>query len=157
MVNLEDEDGHSIDTLLTVTRSDFEEVIRDAVDSTADMMKKILTRNSLRPDDLEFVLMVGGSTHIPYVRKRINELMGIEVKTAIDPMNAIAVGAAYFAGEKEFREGTKNISAPSNTHQLKIKPVYNRNSQDTEETFTAKIEGNIAGLFYRIYSKEWIV
>lgn len=154
MVSLEDEDGNSIDSLLAVTRSEFEEVIKDAVDGTADMMKKILTRNSLRSDDLKFVLMVGGCTYTPYVRKRIEELMGIPVNTSIDPTNAIAVGAAFFAGTKEFREGGERASAPSNARRLKIRTVYNRNSQETEETFTAKIEGNVSGLFYRIYNED---
>jgi molecular chaperone DnaK len=153
-VSLEDEDGKPLDSLLTVTRSEFEELIRDAVDSTAEMMKKILTRNSLRPDDLKFVLMVGGGAYIPYVRKRIEELMGIKVNTSIDPTNAIVVGAAYFAGTKEFREGGNKASVPANHRQLKIRTVFNRNSQELEETFTAKLEGDVSGLFYRIFSED---
>ncbi|MBK7103113.1 MAG: Hsp70 family protein [Flavobacteriales bacterium] len=51
-----------------MTRSDFEAVIKDAVDATAEMLRTILTRNSLQPSDLKFVLMVGGSTYIPLVR-----------------------------------------------------------------------------------------
>ena len=76
-------------------------VVRDAVDSTTQMMKRILIRNSLQPQDLKFILMVGGSTYIPYVRKRVEEVMGIPVNTGIDPTNAIVIGAAYFAGSKE--------------------------------------------------------
>lgn len=154
MVRLEDEDGNPVDSLLTVTRSEFEDVIRNAVDGTAEMMKKILTRNSLRPEDLKFVLMVGGGAYIPYVRKRVEELMGIAVNTSIDPTNAIAVGAAYFAGAKEFRDGEAKTAAPSNSRQLKIRTVFNRNSQESEETFTAKVEGNITSLFYRINSED---
>jgi molecular chaperone DnaK len=154
MVNLEDEDGTAIDSLLTITRSEFAEVIKAHVDGTAEMMKKILTRNSLRPEDLKFILMVGGGTYIPYVRKRVEELMGISVNTSIDPTNAIAVGAAYFAGTKEFSSEDEPTKVAKGTRQLKIRTVYNRNTQETEETFTAKIEGDVAGLFYRIYSED---
>lgn len=154
-LSLEDEDGNAIDSLLTVTRSEFEEVIKAAIDGTAEMMKKILTRNSLRPEDLKFILMVGGGTYIPYVRKRVEELMGIAVNTAIDPTNAIAIGAAYFAGSKEIRDGGKKTTASgSNERQLKIRTVYNRNTQENEETFTAKLEGDVSGLFYRITSDD---
>jgi molecular chaperone DnaK len=118
------------------------------------MMKKILTRNSLRPEDLKFVLMVGGSTYIPYVRKRVEELMGIAVNTSIDPTNAIAVGAAYFAGTKEFKADGGPVKSPSKSRRLKIRAVYNHNSQESKETFTAKIEGDVSGLFYRIYSED---
>jgi molecular chaperone DnaK len=154
MINLEDEDGRTIDSLLTITRSEFEGVIKAHVDATAEMMKRILTRNSLQPTDLKFVLMVGGGTYIPYVRKRIEELMGIPVNTSIDPTSAIAIGAAFFAGTKEI--GVKNENNPdiSGKPQLKIRTAYNKNSQENEETFTAKIEGDIAGLYYRIYSDD---
>lgn len=154
MVNLEDEDSNTIDSLLTITRSEFEEVIKAHVDGTAEMMKKILTRNSLRPDDLKFVLMVGGGTYIPYVRRRVEELMGIPVNTSIDPTNAIAVGAAYFAGTKELKNSGEPANAAVGSPRIKIRAVYNRNSQETEETFIAKVEGDIAGLFYRIRSED---
>ncbi|MBL8394706.1 MAG: Hsp70 family protein, partial [Candidatus Accumulibacter sp.] len=153
MVSLEDEDGKPVDSLLTLTRSEFEDVIKSAIDGTAEMMKKILTRNSLRPDDLKFVLMVGGGAYIPFVRKRIEELMGISVNTSIDPTNAIAVGAAWFAGTKEIGAVEKTAS-PKNSRNLKIRAVYNKNTQETEEIFTAKFEGDVAGLFYRIASED---
>ena len=153
LVNLEDEDCNPVDSLLTITRSEFEAVIKSAIDGTAEMMKKILTRNSLRPDDLKFVLMVGGGAYIPFVRKRIEELMGIPVNTSIDPTNAVAVGAAWFAGSKEIILDEKT-TPPKNARNLKIKAVYNKNSQEFEEMFNAKIEGNISGLFYRIISED---
>lgn len=154
MVNLEDEDGNPVDSLLTITRSEFEDVIKAAIDGTAEMMKKILTRNSLRSDDLKFVLMVGGGAYIPLVRKRIEDLMGIPVNTSIDPTNAIAVGAAWFAGTKEFGGVDKVSAAPKNSRNLKIKMVYNKNTQESEEIFTAKFEGDVSGLFYRITSED---
>lgn len=155
-VELEDDDGNAVDTQseLVLTRSEFEDLIRPSVDATAGMMKKILTRNSLRPEDLKFVLMVGGGTYIPFVRRRVEELMGVPVNTAIDPTNAIAIGAAYFAGTKEFRTDAGKSVATANGRGVKIRAVYNRNSQELEETFTAKADGDLAGLFYRITSDD---
>lgn len=154
-LSLKDEDGNQIEDLFIVTRSEFEEIIKASIDTTAEMMKKILTRNSLRPEDLKFVLMVGGGAYIPYVRKRIEELMGIAVNTSIDPINAIAIGAAYFAGSKEIRDsGEKTATAGNNNRQLKIRTAFNRNTQENEETFTARIEGDVTGLSYRITSND---
>jgi len=154
MVSLVDEDGNAVDSQLTITRSEFEDVIKSAVDTTAEMMKKILTRNSLRPEDLKFVLMVGGGAYIPLVRKRIGELMGIPVNTSIDPTNAIAIGAAWFAGTKELSSSKDASSSPKNSRKLKIKVVYNKNTQESEEIFTAKFEGDFSGLYYRITSED---
>lgn len=152
--DLEDDNGNTIDSLLTITRSEFEELIKDSIDGTAEMMKKIMTRKSLQSGDMKYILMVGGSTYIPYVRKRIEELMGIPINTSIDPTNAIAVGAAFFAGTKEFQSLGASKQVPQNKHQIKIRTVYNRNSQENEETFTAKIEGDTTGLYYRVYSED---
>lgn len=149
--DLEDDNGKAIESIVTITRSEFEAVIKQAVDTTTDMMKQILTRNALQPQDLKFVLMVGGSTYSPYVRKRVEEVMGIPVNTSIDPTSAIAVGAAFFAGVKELRSNAGAATAiPTGNGALKIRAVYNRNSQEAEETFTAKVEGDTTGLQYRI-------
>ena len=153
LLNLEDEEGNLIDDLLTITRSEFEDVIKPTIDSTAEMMKRILTRNSLRSEDLKFVLMVGGGAYIPLVRKRIEELMCIPINTSIDPTNAIAVGAAWFAGTKEINLDEKT-TVPLNIRNIKIKAVYNKNTQELEEMFNAKLEGDISGLFYRIISED---
>lgn len=150
-ISVVDEDGKTIDDYLQITRSEFEGLIKDAIDNTAAMLKKILTRNSLRPEDLKFVLMVGGSSYIPFVRKRIEELLGVSVNTGIDPTNAIAIGAAYFAATKEMNLGTKPAEQPSQPSKLKFKVAYPPASQEREELFAAKVvEGDVTGLFYRI-------
>jgi molecular chaperone DnaK len=152
-ITVEDDDGNSIDSIITITRSDFEGIIKELVDGTIDMVKKILTRNSLQPSDLKFVLAVGGSTYIPYVRKRVQEVLGIDVNTSIDPTNAIAVGAAYFAGTKEKANASERKTTVSNS-PLKIRTSYNKTSQELEEPFTAKIEGETAGMQYRIVADD---
>jgi len=150
--DLEDDDGKGLDSIVTITRSEFEAIVKESVETTIDMMKKILTRNSLQSNDLKFILMVGGSSFIPYVRKRVEEVMGITVNTSIDPTNAIVIGAAYFAGTKE-KTKDSNVVKQINS-KLKIRASYNKSSQELEETFSAKIEGDLAGLQYRISNED---
>jgi len=148
--DVEDENGKTVNCFMEITRSDFEGLIKECIDNTAKKLNQILTRNSLRGEDLEFALMVGGSTYIPYVRQRIEELLGIKVNTAIDPTNAIAIGAAYFAATKEISSDKLEAANPMASKGLKIKVSYNKTSQEEEEPFSAKIEGETDGLFYRI-------
>ena len=152
--SIEDDDGKMFDLIIPVTRSEYEGLIKEVIDNTAEMLKKILTRNSLRPQDLKFVLMVGGATYTPFVRKRIEELLGIQVNTNIDPTNAIAVGAAYFAATKEINLGEKTTDKPIAPGTLRIKVAYNRASQEREEMFSAKVEGEASGFFYRITRED---
>ena len=150
--DLQDDEGKSIEAIINITRSEFESVIKDLVESTIDRMKQILTRNSLQPNDLKFILMVGGSTFVPYVRKRVEEVMGIPINTGIDPTNAIAIGAAYFAGTKERGQSDSNV--PKVQSKLKIKASYQKASQEKEEPFMARIEGSLEGLQYRIINDD---
>jgi molecular chaperone DnaK len=152
MADLDDDDGNRIDSIITITRSEFEAIVKDSVETTIDMMKQILTRNSLQSNDLKFILMVGGSSFIPYVRKRVEEVMGITVNTSIDPTNAIVIGAAYFAGNKE--KSRDSLPTRQATSKLKIRASYNKSSQELEETFSAKIEGELTGLQYRISNED---
>ena len=150
LIGLEDDDGNPIETDVTITRTDFEAVIKGEIDRTAGMVKAILTRNALRPSDLRFVLMVGGSTYIPYVRQRIGESLEIPVNTSIDPTNAIVVGAAYLAGSKEFRPTETAERATAAPHDVQVRTAYNRNSQEQDEPFMVRVKGDLGGLLYRI-------
>jgi molecular chaperone DnaK len=148
-----DSSGSSTETL-TITRSEYEGLIKDEIDRTAEMLKKILTRNSLRPQDLKFVLMVGGSTYTPFVRKRIEELLGIPVNTGISPTNAIVIGAAYFAATREIEVVAKSAEKPAQPGVLKVKVSYNRNSREQEEMFAAKVEGATRRRLQFIYVQD---
>lgn len=149
---LKDDDENEIDNCWVITRSEFEEIIKTSIDATIEMVKKILVRNSLSSKDLQFVLMVGGSTFIPYVRKRVEEMLQIPVNCDIDPTTAVAIGAAYYAGTKpkSFEKDDKKKKNVS----LKIKMAYEKASKEKEEYFAARIEGNTEGLTYRITRED---
>lgn len=150
--SVKDDGDESHDLAPTITRSEFENLIKPDIDRTADMIKTILTRNSLRPSDLQFVLMVGGSTYIPYVRKRIEELLEIPVNCEIEPTTAVVIGAAYFAGTKEKKVEAESSLEPKSG--LRIRMAYPRASNEMEEIFSARVEGDVAGLGYRIVRSD---
>lgn len=148
-VLIEDDNGDELDEAFTITRSEFEAMIKEYVDATIEMVQKIIVRNSLTVNDLQFVLMVGGSTFIPYVRKRVEEVLQIPINCDIDPTTAVAIGAAFYAGTKQ-----KSLEAKGNTKKknvsIKVRAAYQKVTQEGEEFFAAKIDGHIKGLFYKI-------
>lgn len=152
-VQIEDDNSNEIDEAFTITRSEFEAMIKEYVDATIEMVKKIIVRNSLTANDLQFVLMVGGSTFIPYVRKRVEEVLQIPINCDIDPTTAVSIGAAFYAGTKQ-----KSLEAKGNTKKknvnIKVKAAYQKVTQEGEEFFAAKIDGNTEGLFYKITRED---
>ncbi len=151
-IEITDDEGNDIDESLTITRSQFESIIKDRITDTTKKLKEILTRQSLQPGDLKFTLCVGGSTFIPFIRKYVQEVMGIPVNTDIDPTNAIVVGAAYYAGTKQSQMIKHKIKEQKS--DIRVRASYHRSSQDDDELFSAKIEGNIEGMTYRIISQD---
>lgn len=150
--DIKDDNDEDIDISIDITRSEFEGIVKDYIDNTLDMIKKILVRNSLKPSDVQFTLMVGGSTYMPYVRKRVEEILQIPINCDIDPTTAIAIGAAYYAGtkEKNFDQDNKKKSASG----IKVRLAYQKTSQEEEEILAGRIEGNIEGLFYQITRED---
>ena len=149
---MEDDNGDEVDIEITITRSEFNELIKQHTDSTIEMVKKILTRNTLKSNDVQFTLMVGGSTFIPYVRQRVEEILQIPINCEIDPTTAVAVGAAYYAATKP--KQLIDDDKPKKQTSISIKAAYQKASKEKEELFSAKISGNIDGLFYRITRED---
>lgn len=149
---MEDEDGNEVDMEITITRSEFNELIKSYIDGTLEMIKTILTRNSMTAKDIQFNLMVGGSTYIPYVRQRVEEVLQIPVNCEIDPTTAVAVGAAYFAATKQKDLSTKTLEKKNTS--ISIKASYNKASKEKDELFAARIKGNTEGLFYKIVRQD---
>jgi molecular chaperone DnaK len=149
--SLKDDNGEEIECLVNISRTQFEEMIRPKVDDTIEMVKKIFTRNSLSSTDINFVLMVGGSTYIPIIRNRVAELLNVEIRCDIDPTTAVAIGAAYYAGTKNKEFDTKVVKK---TGELKVKMAFQKATKDLEELFAARVEGAGANFSYRILRND---
>lgn len=149
---IEDDDDEEIDVEFTITRSEFNEILKEYVDNTIEMIKKILTRNSLKSNDVLFTLMVGGSTYIPYVRQRVEEVLQIPINCEIDPTTAVTIGAAYYAATKakDYSETDKTKI----TNRISIKAAFQKVSKEKEELFSAKVTGDLTGLTYRIKRED---
>ncbi|MDR2070144.1 MAG: Hsp70 family protein [Treponema sp.] len=91
-------DGKPVSLEKTVTRTEFEEWIREKVDSTREPMMTALADSGLSAGDLNIVLLVGGSTRIPCVRKVVEESLSAAAHSLIDPDLTVVRGAAIQAG-----------------------------------------------------------
>ena len=78
----------------SLTRDEFEEMISPLVQRTLDTCLSVLEDADVFPEDVKGVVLVGGSTRVPLVRKRVAELFGQEPLADINPDEVVAVGAA---------------------------------------------------------------
>jgi molecular chaperone DnaK len=92
------QDGASFIVNMVITREEFETMIRKYVDRCIELTREALRDQELTQEDITDVLLVGGSTAVPLVQKRLQEeFRAIGIKTDINPMECVALGASILA------------------------------------------------------------
>ncbi|MCP2519007.1 molecular chaperone DnaK [Candidatus Aminicenantes bacterium AC-335-A11] len=82
----------------TLTREKLERLTEDLVEKTIPYIKQALNDASLSPEDIDEVVMVGGQTKMPLVRKIVSDFFGKPVSAGINPETVVALGAAIQSG-----------------------------------------------------------
>jgi Fe-S protein assembly chaperone HscA len=80
-----------------LTRTEFEDLIRPIVERTIGPVRQALADAGLKPSEIDEVVLVGGSTRIPLVRRRVEELFGRPPHCELNPDEVVALGAAVQA------------------------------------------------------------
>ena len=83
---------------LRLTRAKLEDLVQPIVDRCKPSIEKALEDAKLPPSEISKIVMVGGPTRMPMVRKLVRDVVGKEPESGVDPMEAVAAGAAIQAG-----------------------------------------------------------
>jgi molecular chaperone DnaK len=98
-------DGAEVDLSVEVTRAELEALTERLVDRTLEVCRDVLAAKGLGPADVAEVLLVGGQSRMPLVRRKVTAEFGREPSAAVHPDEAVALGAA-FLGESLGRSGS---------------------------------------------------
>ncbi len=110
---LETEDGDSVDIEVTITRQQFELMIRPLVQRSIELVDKLLEEKSFPIETIDNILLVGGSSCIPLVKRMLSDKYGSEkVLSSEKPMLAVAEGAAILAHSLPAEEEVPGGPAP---------------------------------------------
>ncbi|MFT3980819.1 MAG: Hsp70 family protein [Ferruginibacter sp.] len=160
----EELDEMEYDFSIPVTKEKVKELFEPIIDETIHLLGNILERNNLQSADIREIILVGGSTYLPQVRSRLAEETGIAVNYSIDPVTSIAVGAAYYASNKNYKpavqeqeEEALQANAEEILASVDFEPTdfdmqvsYNRSSKDKEEVLLMGMKGVFENKYYRI-------
>ena len=91
-----DDDGVELGLDLTLSQEELEPVAAPIFQKAIDITQTLLERNNLNGKDLGALILVGGPTHSPILRRMLREQITPNVDTSIDPMTAVAQGAALY-------------------------------------------------------------
>ncbi|MGO6719434.1 Hsp70 family protein [Rhizobium ruizarguesonis] len=103
-IRMKDLDGAEIYLGVDTTRDAVANIIRDRVDDTIDLCRKIISDNGYQAEDISKIVPIGGPSKMPLIRELLQNELAIEVEQTLDPMTAVAMGAAIFAESRVWED-----------------------------------------------------
>ena len=136
----EDDSGEEISLSIDISRQEFEKLIQPIIDRTIELTNNVLKESGMSPESIKKLILVGGPTQIPYLKKRLEKDLKIKVDSSVDPLTVVAHGACIFGmSEKIPNEFLTNETKDSGVNNITLN--YSSLTSDTEESVTGKIDG----------------
>ncbi len=114
-----DDDGEEIEIDVTVSQSDISTALKPVFQKAIDISKKLLERNNLDGTSLDSLILVGGPTFSPVLRKMLEEQI-CKPDTSADPMTVVSKGAALYASTVDVSEEVREQTRDKTKIQLEI-------------------------------------
>ena len=113
-----------------ISRENFEKISERLVERTASITERMLFNNEMGWAHVDVVMMVGGATRMPMIRRMLKDLSGRTINTSMSPDQSIAHGAAYYAGmlvaNTDLAKIAFSVEATKRLSQLRQKSINSR-------------------------------
>lgn len=146
----EDMDGKEIELEITVTRQELEEVMRPVLQKAVDVCRTLMIRNNIPYGRLSRLIPVGGPTIIPLLRGMLREQVTENVDTGINPMTAVATGAAIYASTIPVKA---DLNAPDDG-VLQLSVDFEATTADTSIWVPVRAKKYMPGLSVRLVRRS---
>lgn len=106
-VRATDLDGEEIYISIDLSRDHMVALVKDRIEDSINLCRKIISDNGYKNEDISWIVPIGGPSKMPIIREMLHSELAIEVEHGLDPMTAVATGAAIFAESREW-DGEKS-------------------------------------------------
>ncbi|QGP81265.1 Hsp70 family protein [Sphingobium sp. CAP-1] len=100
-----DGNGREMFVEIVLRRADLDGLVADKVDQSIDLCRKVIADHGYGAGDISKVVLIGGPSRMPIIRERVPADLGIATDLDIDPMTAVARGAAIYAESRNWASG----------------------------------------------------
>ena len=137
--------GESGSTRVEVTREMFEEAISELLSRTDMLLEAALEEAGCKPSDIDKLILVGGSTRIPCIQKRLEDMFGFAPEMSVNVDECVALGAALHAGLAMQREKPESLSAgiTQGLKDIKLTDVCNHSYGTICAPWDEELEKNV--------------
>ncbi|HEY1314913.1 MAG TPA: Hsp70 family protein [Steroidobacteraceae bacterium] len=151
--------GEEIFVDIAIDRTALDRLIASQVDASIAAAREILASSGLNPANVERIVFVGGPTQYPPLRAKVSAALGIAVSTDVNPMTAVAEGAAVFAESIDWstashgRKTSRGVIGTGGTHAITFNFIAR--TPDTKARIVADMGGDVAaGYAFQIDSLD---
>lgn len=102
VIRCSDESGNEIYLDVPLSREQYNNLIFPKIDETIEKTREVISNVGLKPEDINYVVFVGGPTQYKPLRDRVSQQLGIAPSTDVNPMTAVSEGAAIYAESVDF-------------------------------------------------------
>jgi molecular chaperone DnaK len=146
-IRMQDKSGKDIYLDISFAQADFDPLIKPKIEDTINATREVLEAAHLTPNDIARIVFIGGPTHYKPLRDMVSFELGISADTQVNPMTAVAEGAAIFAesidwrSEKKDRKSSRGSVAASGKFNLSFE--YTCRTSDIRSRIAVKCGGKI--------------
>ena len=140
-----DDNGEEIDLEITVTKDQLIEAIGEQYQKAVNICKNLLERNGLTGKDLSSLILVGGPTYSPIIRDMLKEEVTPNVDNSINPMTAVARGAALYASTIDANVNEAEIKKEAKADIVFLQVGYESTSVESSEWVSISIDKEKTG------------
>lgn len=138
-VRATDEDGEDIYISIDLSRDQMTDLIKDRIDDSIELCRKIISANGYRNEDISKIVPIGGPSKMPIIRDMLQTELAIEVESGLDPMTAVAIGAAIFAESREWDGESSKRKIGHNRETIKGSVSLSLDFKSRVSSDTAKV------------------
>lgn len=158
-IGVRDQSGEEIYLDIPVQRKRYDALIASKIDESIHATRETLEKAHLTANDIERIVFVGGPTHYRPLRDRVAQELAIGPSTEVNPMTAVAEGAAVFAEAIDWKSQSRGRKSPKGTisagGSLDLTINYNARTPDVKARVALKLgKGSPTGAEFQVDSLD---
>ena len=150
----EDDQGREIYMSFEMTVDELEEVVADLIEKTVRLVSDTIDASGIEKTKISTIVLVGGPTQLPFIRRRLEESTGIHVDSSVDPLTVVAKGAAIYGKSQKLPLSLLEADRVASANEISLNLQYDSITSDDETLVVGKFDVPEDGYSVQIQSTD---